>query len=346
MYDIAPEVEKWILEGRQIALATVVRTWGSGPRREGAKMAVTGELLTVGSVSGGCVEGSVIETAQQCLEDGQPRRLHFGISNDLAWEVGLTCGGELDVWVEPLDQGWWTAVRESSTRNQPVVTLLPLEVTVGAGKAIVDTHTNLVFPRSPGSGSPAQPMLDAAVQALTARRSGIFSAESGEFFLDCHLPRPRLIIVGGAHVAVALQSFARTLGFRVILVDPRGTFATPQRFPDVEKIILEYPQDALPRLNLDADSYLAVLTHDPKIDDPTLLHALPSAAPYVGVLSSRKTHKERTSRLIEAGLDPALLDRIRTPIGIDIGARTPEEIALAVMGEIVKVRNRRTSSRK
>jgi xanthine dehydrogenase accessory factor len=157
-------------------------------------------------------------------------------------------------------------------------------------------------------------------------------------FIDVYQPRPRLVIVGGAHAAVALAQMASLLGFRVMLVDPRRAFATAERFPTAERITYEYPDKALPKIGLTSQTYIAVLTHDPKIDDPALKTALPSAAPYIGILSSKRTHEQRIERLTAAGLDRALLDRIRTPIGLKIGAQTPEEIALCVMAEIIAVR--------
>lgn len=337
MFDIQPSVQRWIGQGKQVALATVVQTWGSGPRREGAKMAITAGMQMAGSVSGGCVEGAVIEEALAALEDGRPRLLHFGVTDENAWEVGLTCGGELTVFVERLDRSWWQSLSDAAARHQVAASAVVLEGEQAGRRAFV-----LECGQAPSDSSCQDETLAGIAQTAIQRRRCLRQASNGlDVFADLHLPRPRLIIVGGAHVAVALQGLARQLGFRVILIDPRQAFATPERFPDVEEITHEYPHEALPRLGLDSETYVAVLTHDPKIDDGTLLHALPSPAPYVGVLSSLRTHRKRVERLTEQGLDPALLERLHVPIGLKIGGREPEEIALAILAEIVSVRGER-----
>jgi xanthine dehydrogenase accessory factor len=173
----------------------------------------------------------------------------------------------------------------------------------------------------------------------TYQKSGLSVLGDYEVMVDVHRPRPHLIIIGGVHIAMPLQGFARQVGFRVSIVDPRRAFATAERFPEVSAILHQYPDKALPELGLDEDTYLAVLTHDPKIDDPALITALPSSAPYIGVLSSSRTHEKRSARLAEKGITAELLSRVNTPIGIDIGAKTPEEIALCILAEIVAVRN-------
>ncbi len=340
MFDIQPTVEGWIGQGKDVALATVVQTWGSGPRREGAKMAVAADMQMMGSVSGGCVEGAVVEEALAALQDRQPRLLHFGVSDENAWEVGLTCGGELAVFVEPVDRSWWQSICVAATHHQIAATVLVLQGGQ-AGQRVLLIGDEAVPTGSSLAGKQGQILAETARKAIRQRRCLRETCDGLDVFADLQLPRPRLIIVGGAHVAVALQSLARELGFRVILIDPRQAFATRERFPQVEEIIHEYPHEALPRLGLDSESYVAVLTHDPKIDDGTLLHALPSPAAYVGVLSSRKTHRKRVERLTGQDLDPSLLERLHVPIGLKIGGRAPEEIALSILAEIVSVRGKR-----
>ncbi|MBZ0299315.1 MAG: XdhC family protein [Anaerolineae bacterium] len=336
MLDILDTVDQWIAQNRPVALATVVETWGSAPRGVGSKMAITDDMAMIGSVSGGCVETAVIEQALEILEENQPRLLHFGVSDDTAWEVGLTCGGRISVFVEPLDPTWWQAAAADVRANQPAATVTLLEGSDAGQKALFAGDGQLQY------ATPALPDADREVFAQAAQsrhRSGRIPVSERSIMVDLHFPRPHLILIGGVHVAMPLQSFARQLGFRVSVIDPRQVFATPERFPDVETILHSYPDKALPQLGLDRNTYIAVLTHDPKIDDKALLTALPSAAPYIGVLSSTRTHEQRVQRLREAGLPEEHLSRIRTPIGLDIRAQTPEEIALCIMAEIVAVRN-------
>lgn len=334
MLDILDTVSRWLQQGEQVSLATVVQTWGSAPRGTGAKMAVTQEMALVGSVSGGCIEGAVVESALEGLEDGRARMLTFGVSDDEAWEVGLTCGGRISVFVEPLDSGWWSQVVPHVRRHQPATTITLLEGESAGSKVLLGPDGDLQY-RSSSLGAEVAQKLSQA----DGERSGRQEIDGYDVLVDRHAPGPQLIIVGGVHVAMPLQAFARELGFRVALIDPRRVFATAERFPAVDQILHSYPDKALRQIGLDGNTYLAVLTHDPKIDDPALLAALNSPVPYVGVLSSPRTHKQRLKRLHAAGLGTAQTDRIRTPIGLEIGSRTPEEIALSIMAEIVAVRS-------
>lgn len=338
MLDILDTVDQWLGAGHRVALATVVETWGSAPRRAGAKMAVRADMTMSGSVSGGCVETAVVEEALAALKDGRPRWLKYGVSDDTAWEVGLTCGGKISIFVEPLDAAWWRVAADCARRDDPITTVIVVEGADAGHKALVDVAGVVRY------ATEGAPHLATAVAAAGQYRTPRLAELGGRLiFADVQRRRPHLIIIGGVHVAQPLQAFARALGFRVSLVDPRGVFASPERFPEVEAILDSYPDKALPQLGLDADTYIAVLTHDPKIDDKALLTALPSPAPYVGVLSSRKTHVARVARLRQAGLSDALIERIRTPIGVDIDAQTPSEIALSIMAEIIGVRNRAQS---
>ncbi len=333
MLDILETVENWLKQGRNIALATVVSTWGSAPRQIGSKMAVTSDLAMIGSVSGGCVETAVIEEASEILTSKKPRLLNFGISDDTAWDVGLTCGGKIGVFVEPLDSTWWRCVTEFISQDRSASTITILSGDSAGGKILIDKTGGIHYASAALSGEQQTTLTQARQQA------GRTTIGDLDVMIDIYRPRPHLILIGGVHIAMPLQNFARQLGFRVSLVDPRQAFATKERFSDVSTILHSYPDKALNQLGLDEDTYVAVLTHDPKIDDPALRTALPSPAPYVGVLSSKRTNEERIKRLTEAGLSPEHLARIHTPIGIDIGAKTPEEIALCIMAEIVAVRN-------
>jgi xanthine dehydrogenase accessory factor len=336
MLDILTTMDGWLNEGRPTALATVVATWGSSPRQAGAKLGIAADMAMIGSVSGGCVENAVVEEALAGLKDNKPRLLNFGVSDDTAWDVGLACGGRMTVYVEPLDTKWWQIAASHARRDQAMATATIMTGELAGQKASFD-ETGLVY-----ATSAITPELcdQISQQGLLSRSSGRMQIGDFDILVDVYRPRPRLILIGGAHVAMALNNFALQLGFRVILIDPRKAFATPERFPDVELISHRYPDKALAEIGITPESYIAILTHDPKIDDPALRIALPSSAPYIGVLSSKRTHEKRIERLTEAGVAPELLARIRTPIGINIGAQTPEEIALCIMAEIIAVRNK------
>ena len=336
MLDILETMNRWLAEEREVALATVVKTWGSAPRRVGSKMGISGQMNMIGSVSGGCVEGAVVEEALAGLGEGRPRLLKFGVADDMAWEVGLTCGGSMEVFVEPLDKLWWDALAELALNDNFGVTVTFLEGERIGEKALLDGFGAVLY-RSPDLSDDRLSAMKAI--AADANKSGVTTMADARVMVDMQIERPHLILVGGVHVAIPLQAMARQVGFRVSIVDPRAAFASEERFPDVANILHSYPDKALPQLGLDRSSYLAVLTHDPKIDDRALITALPAKIPYVGVLSSGRTHRQRVARLKEAGLSDELISQIRTPIGIDIGASTPEEIAVCILAEIIAVRN-------
>ncbi len=344
MLDILETMNRWLTEERLVALATVVKTWGSAPRREGSKMGVSGESGTVsslppamiGSVSGGCVEGAVVEEALAGMRDRRPRLLKFGVADDLAWEVGLTCGGSIEVFVEPLDALWWRAAAVLAKNDRFGVTVTIMEGDLIGEKVLLDAAGDVLYQTKNLRND-----LLAAMKTLAAgsSKSGMAALGETRVMVDMQVERPHLILIGGVHVAIPLQAMATQVGFRVSIVDPRSAFASRERFPDVANITHSYPDKALPQLGLDRSSYLAVLTHDPKIDDKALITALPANIPYIGVLSSGRTHRQRVARLQEAGISDELIARIRTPIGVDIGASTPEEIAVCILAEIIAVRN-------
>ena len=336
MLDILDTINRWLEEGRQAALATVVKTWGSAPRRAGSKMGITAEMAMIGSVSGGCVEGAVVEEATVSLKDGRPRLLTFGVADDTAWEIGLTCGGSIEVYVEPLDLAWWQALSGLAQNDRFGMTVTLLEGEQIGGKALLNAQAQVLYQTDGLSDE----ML-AAMKALPrmTSKSGVQKMGETRVMVDIQAQRPHLILVGGVHVSIPLQAMAARLGFRVSIVDPRSAFASAERFPNVANILHSYPDKALPQLGLNGSSYLAVLTHDPKIDDKALITALPANIPYIGVLSSSRTHRQRVARLKQSGVSDDLIAQIRTPIGIDIGASTPEEIAVCILAEIIAVRN-------
>jgi len=336
MKDILPDLTTWLANGESLALATVIQTWGSSPRGVGAKMGITAEGKMTGSVSGGCVEGAVIEVGMDVIRTRKPQLLHFGVADETAWEVGLACGGTIDVFVQPLDVELFEQMRAAIEGERPAASVTVIrgpEEVLGDGLVWVDGQDSpKVFNDELVEGAIA-----AARFALTNAQSHRFTLPGGqvEVFAEVILPAPVLVIVGGVHISIALAKMAKLLGYRTVIVDPRRAFGSPERFSHADQLVQIWPDEALASLDLARTSAVAVLTHDPKLDDPALMVALPSPAFYVGALGSRKTQAKRRARLLEAGLTEEQLDRLHGPIGLAIGAKTPEEIALSIMGEIV-----------
>jgi xanthine dehydrogenase accessory factor len=341
MWDILTDLQCWLEEGQSIALATVILTWGSSPRGAGSKMAITSDGKVAGSVSGGCVENAVIEAGLQSLETNQPQRLHFGVADETAWEIGLACGGSIDVFVKPLDRVFFEKVRFAIETHQPAVT-----ATVVRGPEEIFGREFLIHKNDPfkswlGNGRDEQ-IADLASEFLVRGTSQCveLSAEL-EVFFDVTLPPPALIVVGGVHITVALASLAKTLGYYTIVIDPRKAWGNKERFPNVDQLVQAWPDEAFAQLNITQSTAIAMLTHDPKLDDPALKIALNSPAFYVGALGSEGTNAKRRERLLKGGVSEAQLSRLHAPIGLDIGARSPEEIALAVMAEVVEAHRKR-----
>lgn len=336
MRDILPDIQRWLAEDRSIGLATVIQTWGSSPRGVGSKMAFTSDGRIAGSVSGGCVENAVVEAGIRSLEMHLPQLLQFGVADETAWEVGLACGGSISVFVQPLDRNFFARVGSVLEKDQRAVSgtiVRGSDETVGRQFLMLKEGpvTNL-----PGTGYDRQ-IPELASEVLSQGTSRLVKlSEELEVFFETILPPPTLIVVGGVHIAVTLTSLAKTLGYRTILIDPRRAWGNQDRFPDVDQLIQFWPEDALGRLNVSESTAVAVLTHDPKVDDPALKIALSSPAFYVGALGSQSTNTKRLERLINDGVSEAQLSRLRAPIGLDIGALSPGEIALAIMAEVVE----------
>ena len=344
MRDVLEQVEAWLGQGRTVAVGTVVATWGSAPRAVGSCMAVSDDGGLAGSVSGGCVETAVVQEARAVLKGDPPRLLRFGVADETAWAVGLACGGSIEVFVEALDPSVFASLREAVRLDEPLAL-----ATVIAGPAPQLGGHAVLRAGGAAAGSLEGPVLTAAAaalaEALATSRPARVAVAGGELFVDVLRPLPTLVVVGGVHIAVALVALARTLGFRTVIVDPRPAFANPERFPHADRIESAWPDEALKALGLTSSTAVAVLTHDPKLDDPALRAALPSAAFYVGALGSKNTQAKRRKRLLEAGLTEAQVDRLRAPIGLDLGGRSPEEIALSVMAEVVAARHGRAPLR-
>jgi xanthine dehydrogenase accessory factor len=339
MRDILSDLDNWREEDKSIALATVVQTWGSSPRRAGAKMALTPDGKITGSVSGGCVEGAVFEAGVEVLKSGQPQLLHFGVADETAWEVGLACGGSIDIFVKPLETEFFKALRSVWVNESPAVIvtvvrgpneMLGREMLLRDDGKVVGTISNEWDER----------VLKLARETLSNGASQrLMLSESIEVFLEVILPPPTLIAVGGVHITIALMALAKTLGYRTVVIDPRSAFGSEARFPHVDQLIQLWPDEAFRQIPPDRSTAIAMLTHDPKLDDPALKIALPSSAFYVGALGSKTTQAKRRQRLLDDGLTEAQLNRLHGPIGLEIGAGTPEEIAISIMAEIVSARN-------
>ena len=341
---------EWARAGQPCALATVTSTWGSSPRPAGSMMAVCANGRIEGSVSGGCVEGAVSEEARAVMETGQPASLSYGVSSDDAWAVGLACGGMLDVYV--------AAIR---TPAHPQGTLdLKLLETIAARRQArkpVIVATELATGQSCllSGDDPLPPMADTVMaEKIQARAREVFEtgrslrveddAGQAQWFLHLIPMPPRLLVVGAVHIAQVLAPMAQTTGFCVTVVDPRSQLATPERFPGIE-LETDWPDETLARLGVDNQTAIVTLTHDAKLDDPTLHYALNSDAFYIGALGSRKTQASRVERLRENGYSEAQIARIHGPIGLAIGAVGAAEIAVSILAEIVALRHNKPLGR-
>ena len=343
MREILSDLDHWQEQHEKIALATVVQTWGSSPRGVGSKMALTPHGRITGSVSGGCVEAAVVQAGLETLRGGRAQLLHFGVADETAWQVGLACGGQIDVFVQSLDDEFYRTTRAEllAGRSFAVSTVIrgPDQL---MGKAIVLTKAL----QARGSISPE---LDAAVieSARSILKSGhsqstkmqIHQDETIEVFTEVVDPQPTLIVVGGVHIAIALTGMAKSLGFRTVVVDPRRAFVTPERFPHVDQLIQAWPDEAFQQISFNEKTAVAILTHDPKIDDPALKIVLQNPAFYVGALGSPTTQAKRRQRLLQDGVSETQLERLHGPIGLKLGSQTPEEIALSILAEITAVQH-------
>lgn len=343
MRDIWKDILDWERERRPFALARVVETWGSSPRPVGAAMIVGGRMEVAGSVSGGCIEGAVITEARQVLEDGEPRRLRYGVSDETAWSAGLTCGGQVSVFVEPHpgqaeggSRAVWEALRSRLEANRPAVLLTRLAPGEPA-HLLVDPEAGEAAAGDWGQAGPAA--LAAAAGAFSQRESAVVEIGSEAVFVQVFPRRDRLLVVGASHICIPLVRLAKILDLETVVIDPREVFARPERFPEpparLERV---WPARFFEDWSVDESTYAVLLTHDPKIDDEALHHLLRSPAAYIGALGSRRSHAKRVERLREAGFDDGEIGRIRGPVGLDIGAESPGEIALSILAEVVAVR--------
>ncbi len=327
-HDQIPEAAlHWIDEGKSAALATVVQTWGSAPRPNGAQLAISSDAEIQGSVSGGCVESAVVAEALDALESGKSRTLEYGVSDDDAFAVGLACGGTIQIIVEPIGVGDGPPQKmiadlvAKRARREPTIWAVNPDTWE---RRFIDN---------------GDPLAAAADAAKVSDKSGF----EGDWFLGVHNPPLRMIVVGAVHIAQPLLKMAREAGYDPFLIDPREAFGAAHRFPG-EKISNEWPDEAIETLGIDTRTALITLSHDPKIDDPALHVGLKSEAFYIGALGSKRTHEKRASRLSEAGFSDQEISLIHSPIGADIGSKSPPEIAISIMAEITE-RLRRPETR-
>jgi xanthine dehydrogenase accessory factor len=289
-------------------------------------------------VSGGCVEAAVVEAGLEVLVTGKPRLLHFGVSDETAWGVGLACGGKIEVFMKTLEPESYREIKKRLDEGRPIASVTVIEGPSAGRELVVDEVGAAVGQLGEGLEKEAITEARAALATGLSRR---YRVQDTELFLDVMAPPPTLIVVGGVHIAIALTALAKTLGYRTVIVDPRAVFGSKERFPHADLLMTDWPAEALSSIGLHRSTAVAALTHDPKLDDAALGCALRSQAFYVGALGSRKTQERRRKRLLEGGLSEEQLDRLCAPIGLDIGSRTPEEIALSIMAQIVAAKNGR-----
>ena len=306
MRDVLAELMEWSAAGEEIALATVVETWGSSPRPLGSKMAVTRSGKMAGSVSNGCIEGAVFEEAQKVLKSGRPKIAAFGVTDDVAFEVGLACGGHIEVFVEPL-----------GPVQKQLIAKLRVDEPATLRTNLVSGEAELIAGSPPGSE---------------------LAHRDGDWFVEPFRRPAHLIIVGAIHIAIPLHRLAKLMSYRVTVVDARAKFATKERFSEADELVVAWPDEALARINLDSSAYVVILTHDPKFDLPALRAVLGKDVGYIGAIGSRKTNANRFDALRREGFTEEQLGRVHGPIGLDLGSRGAEETALGILAEITSVR--------
>jgi xanthine dehydrogenase accessory factor len=349
MKELLETIDAWGDAAASAGRAVVVRTFGSAPRPEGAVLLATADGRIAGSVSGGCVEGAAVEEIERARRTGRSRVIRYGISDEQAWDVGLACGGTIDVLVEPAIPAAALEAANASVsadrRGLAVVTPLP-----------EDSPPPEFGEHRPGEGAKPEPplvvdeaglhgslgdaardaeLVDAARDALRRGASRTVELGGRSLFIEAFPVRPRLVIVGATEIARSLVTLAGALGYERVVVDARPAFAAKERFPDVERLMTDWPDEAFTAIDLGPDDAVAVLSHDPKFDEPAIAEALRRGARYVGAIGSRKTQGDRRARLREAGVSEADLAHLHGPIGLDLGGRAPAETALAIMAEVI-----------
>jgi len=318
--DVLQTLERWAAEGTPVAIATVVDTERSAPRMPGAVLAVSDGGEVVGSVTGGCVEPAVYGEARDVLAGGAPRLKTYGIADDEAFEVGLPCGGTVHIFVDRLDPELVAPIVEAVREERPIA----LEI------AITGENTGAKRLVGPDDGGPA-------AELLHRGETAILDTPEGQIFVSSFAPRPNMYVFGAVDHAAAVASVGRFLGYRVTVCDARAKFVTPERFPDVDDLVVEWPDRFLSQAPVDERTVICVLTHDHKFDVPVLKVALGTDAGYIGAMGAKRTNADRAERLRAEGVTDEEIARIHAPIGLKIGSKTPEEVAVAIAAQIVQV---------
>lgn len=342
MKEFLSVLKDWTEQNKTFAIARVIKTWGSSPRPVGSTLLISEQEEMVGSVSGGCVEASVVKKSRELFQSGQATPLAFGVSDEEAWAVGLSCGGKIEVFLQAFfhqsavdhQREMWEVLRDCLTHNQSAT--LVSRIAPGAAQ------NSLVLPDGKCYGEPlAEDLLELAQTAYCERQHQVVErADGSRWFIQVFARRSQMLIIGAAHITADLIQLGQLYDFETIVIDPRGTFAHKTHFshpPD--QIIEKYPSEVLSDFDLDAYTYAVILSHDPKIDDNALQVLLPSQVAYIGALGSKRTHAKRLARLQAQGFEEEVLQRIHAPIGVNIKAKTPREIALSIMGEIIQTKN-------
>ncbi len=346
MIDLFDNIENFLKKGKRFAAATVIQTWGSAPRPIGSAMIVSEDLEMAGSVSGGCVEGALLRAVPEVLKTNKPKRLGFGVTDEEAWAVGLSCGGQIQVFIEPFfgnnDPQMWSILRGCLLENKGVVLLTKLNDE--ASEHILVLPNGETIEQGRGGFEPPRPLVSLTENALCAykerKTQTIEMPDGSTWFLQVFSPKAKLVIVGAAHITVDLVHLAQYFGFETIVIDPRGIFAEKTQFPTPpDHLYVDWPAEILPDLTLDAYTFAVLLTHDPKIDDQALHILLKSDVAYIGALGSRKTHEKRVKRLKESGFSDEVIGKIHAPIGVNIAAKSAREIALSIIAELIKIKN-------
>jgi xanthine dehydrogenase accessory factor len=353
MKELLETLQAWQAEGAAVGRAVVVRTFGSAPRPEGAVLLYAADGRIAGSVSGGCVEGAAAEEIEKARATGRARVIRYGISDEQAWDVGLACGGTIDVLVEPAVPSAAVDAAIASLgahgHGAAVVTPLPGDSppaefgghTPGEGAppaAELVVHDDGRLDGTLGDAGLDAELVDHAREALRRGLSRTVELGGRSLFVEVFPVRPRLVVVGAVEVARSLVRLAKELGFETVVIDGRASFATPERFPDVDRLVVGWPDEVADEIGLGPNDAVAVLTHDVKFDEPAIVEALRRGCRYVGAVGSRKTQGDRRERLLAAGVTPDELGRLRGPVGLDLGGRAPAETALAILAEVVAQR--------
>lgn len=329
-------LESWLSANQSVALVRVIKTWGSSPRPVGSIMLVSEEGKMAGSVSGGCVEGTVVKEVNKVLTDKKSKVVSFGVSDEEAWSVGLSCGGSLQLYIQTIEvttSSVWNDLIENTKANKSSILISAIEDGRDMNALIHENGASV-------GDNVYDELINEAKNAYIQRSNKIVEIGNEKFFIQPFPRKPQLLIIGAAHITVDLVVLANQFSFETIVIDPRGYFTKNIVFPDPPtKVLQAYPSEVLLDYALDAYTFAAVLSHDPKIDDNALEILLPSDIAYIGALGSRKTHAKRISRLQEKGFTDELINRIKAPIGLPIHARSAREIALAIMAQIIEVKN-------